>query len=1470
MVTTRREIQAQEPVVEDVPIYTEEEQLAPEEFINPFGPDEFDYRRALSDGYSLPEINEFLAAEQNFDVEQAYRDGYNDEEIIENLSGGKIARSRAPVLRGAAEGAVEEGLGAYGLVKGATSGFKMGVKVPGPAPVKLIAGGVGAAAGALTYAVAGQSLGEFLTDVFNGGSDVVPSQRAAYEGGRTFGGTLATMTTAPYMIARGQIADLGTRAMRQQAQKVLTPSPTMMDKTADLLRKAERSVTKSAISARRSPVRAGAISGVTAVSTGIAGGVSETLFPENPYTRFVAEVGAGFVPTARLVDSLSNRAYVGIRNTLDGFSQQGRMASAGRRLHDVFEDIARKYNYEYDNEDFKAELAATIEVEGLAKEFGMEAPDLTVAQRMQGPMKLFAEAVERGLRSSGRGKAFQQESKTAAENYNVFAEQLLGLLLQQGKNDPSALVAAAEVRKNAFDQLLAHRVGIAINDSMNAAAKVGQNIDVEQQSKLINETVLKAYREAREQEKIFYRQVEEQLGAEEISASETLAVLQELEELETSLPAGMGQFLRELIPEASDAQLNLSDQRRELVSLQTSFEDARRARQTLDVKNPIAQEIISGRTTEPGIVQGALSRERAVQLMRLVQTLEPNDFSGPLPRNRNLSVGEEQELLRDSIIILSEIPNNRRTTGQRALLKRLQADAELVEMNVNLQRQGNAVETLAESLPPPEANPMSVYRLLQFRQGIRQAQRKLRPDPNNADAVRMLGEIHDSTLRDLEKFSGDFGSPSVTIGPDGQFSFLDDAIEDGMARATDDRLEVLRKANAFTRSLHDVFTRTFAGEVRKKDNRGAFKVDPELLHESLMRGSGNRVALRMQQLGEAVNWLYSPQMQQFADGPEIPIEDLADLNTNRLGTLLGAETDILRFFAGQTVDPETGMINPARAQTFLKNYASSLGAMFPRVFNDLNDAKKAAYLVKEVEDTAKTDTRLFEQTALAQFLGFADSPGQIVTGIVGEPGFRPKNSIKNFNNLVVELNDAPEEAKEGLKDIILEQAFVYAGGAQSEQAFSFRKLRDYLFRPMGAGKDSPSVAMVLRDNGLLSTEHFNQYRVMLDQADRISTVMEEVGPAFQGDLVDSGFVLQNLMISFLGSGLATSAMEKARKYLPGLFGSGQTGNIMIPSAGASAARDLFEAQPNALVRDLFVEAFKDPKLLLELLEAAPTNKRQFEKLKMLPGFLADAGIRLVIPQGTLDDVTPVEQDPRLPGEQRRETRPAPGPVPVPISPQRVESVPEPQPVATSQSPVASSDGLWNRVLQQESGNRQTDSYGRVLRSTAGAIGISQVMPSTAMDPGYGVLSIFDMARQNNIRVEKESRQEAERLLGIQELNEQFGRAYFDMLAQRYEGDPVRQLIAYNAGIRVADRYNDNPTTLPRETQGYIANILGVEEPPVKQAAASQPPIAQAAPPAPPAPAPVSPQSLQRAAQVLGPQDDIGMLASEMLMRQRPA
>ena len=780
----------------------------------------------------------------------------------------------------------------------------------------------------------------------------------------------------------------------------------------------------------------------------------------------------------------------------------------------------------------------------------------------------------------------------------------------------------------------------------------------------------------REQEKIFYRQVEEQLGGLDINADETLAALEALNMTETALPAGMSTVLRELRPELTDEQRALTEQRGLLNDLSARLKEAQEKALDNREANPLAEEVIAGRESIldplprenalspiPGRTSGArpvpgLDETEVRELTFLMEDLSPDSL---------LSALDEADARRQAIVLLSKIPSRQRTEKQKSVLARLKEDAKVARLEEDRNQLSDLVATLTNTVERQgtQASPVSVYRLLSIRTDIREAMRKLRPDPNNADTVRQLGKLNDATLQDLEKFSGDFGSPSVVITVDGEFNFLDDQIEDGMALATDDRFEVLRRANAFTRSLHNVFTRTFGGTVRARDSRGAFKIEPAMLYESLMQGSGNKVALKMSQLAEAVNWLYSPEMRQFADGPELNFDQLNDLNVNRLGTLLGAETDIVRFFASQTTDPDTQMIDPGRAKTFLRQYEGTLGRIFPQVFQDLNDAKKAALLVKNVEKEAVDQKRLFEQEAFSQFIGLEDSGGSIVRNIIGIPGDRPTNSIKNFVDLLKQLDNAPLEAKEGLKDIILEDAFTFAGGAQTEIPFSFRRLRDYLFRPMGVGKNSPSVADLLKEEGLLSAEHFNQYRVMLDQAERVAKVAEDVGPAFQGDLVDSGFVLQSLAIRMIGSGLATGTMEKARQFFPGLLGTG-TGNIAVPAAGASAAMELFEAQPNALVRDIFIEAFKNPRLLKEVLEAAPTEKRQYEKLRQFPAFLADAGIRLVesvAQDEPLEDVGIAPVDRTLPGERRRQARPRPRPAPQPTTtppPQPAPVVPPPQ------------------------------------------------------------------------------------------------------------------------------------------------------------------------------------------------------------------
>lgn len=138
-----------------------------------------------------------------------------------------------------------------------------------------------------------------------------------------------------------------------------------------------------------------------------------------------------------------------------------------------------------------------------------------------------------------------------------------------------------------------------------------------------------------------------------------------------------------------------------------------------------------------------------------------------------------------------------------------------------------------------------------------------------------------------------------------------------------------------------------------------------------------------------------------------------------------------------------------------------------------------------------------------------------------------------------------------------------------------------------------------------------------------------------------------------------------------------------------------------------------------------------------------------------------------------------------------------------------SDELWNRVLTTESNNTHFQKDGRVTTSPKGALGAAQIMPQTAMQPGNNVPTIFEMARDMNIPVGAETEEVAKELLANEDLNRKFGRAYFDAMQTRFDGDPAKILIAYNAGPDVAEAYSGDRSVLPTETQGYLAKNLGL-------------------------------------------------------------
>lgn len=144
--------------------------------------------------------------------------------------------------------------------------------------------------------------------------------------------------------------------------------------------------------------------------------------------------------------------------------------------------------------------------------------------------------------------------------------------------------------------------------------------------------------------------------------------------------------------------------------------------------------------------------------------------------------------------------------------------------------------------------------------------------------------------------------------------------------------------------------------------------------------------------------------------------------------------------------------------------------------------------------------------------------------------------------------------------------------------------------------------------------------------------------------------------------------------------------------------------------------------------------------------------------------------------------------------------------AGGDAPVAASvDALWGAQKQQESGGRQFDSNGRLIRSSVGAFGIAQLMPDTATDiaRAMGDPSLAARARTDP------------------EVNERMGKWYMGQQLEKY-GLPSLALAAYNAGpgrvnqwlVTIGDPRKGDLTEaewaarIPfAETRGYVANIM---------------------------------------------------------------
>jgi len=121
------------------------------------------------------------------------------------------------------------------------------------------------------------------------------------------------------------------------------------------------------------------------------------------------------------------------------------------------------------------------------------------------------------------------------------------------------------------------------------------------------------------------------------------------------------------------------------------------------------------------------------------------------------------------------------------------------------------------------------------------------------------------------------------------------------------------------------------------------------------------------------------------------------------------------------------------------------------------------------------------------------------------------------------------------------------------------------------------------------------------------------------------------------------------------------------------------------------------------------------------------------------------------------------------------------------------ENIINKLIHKESAGIHTNPDGSLLTNAkSGAQGITQVMPASGINPGFGIKPLQNDSKEEYIR---------------------FAKDYLNTMYKRYNGDMEKTLASYNWGVGNVDKIikkypEDWKTKLPKETKDYITKILG--------------------------------------------------------------
>lgn len=331
----------------------------------------------------------------------------------------------------------------------------------------------------------------------------------------------------------------------------------------------------------------------------------------------------------------------------------------------------------------------------------------------------------------------------------------------------------------------------------------------------------------------------------------------------------------------------------------------------------------------------------------------------------------------------------------------------------------------------------------------------------------------------------------------------------------------------------------------------------------------------------------------------------------------------------------------------------------------------------------------------------------------------------------------------------------------------------------------------------LQTDEMNRLRAMQEQfsRDRMASQMVGETPQFAGLTEGQPFGTPPApaaapVAPAVNEGLGLRRMTPAEvaRLRQDPYAMGTTAAPAAPVASGAPASDLPSAIENLGVQ---FDAAKMAQLqAVETLQRFGSRQRQQNPAGYQAAVAAEARARQA----------------RETAQQAYETAAVPFTTPVQLGGTRLMQ-PAAAPAAAAQLP--NPQQLLQAMIRVESAGKP----GAV--SPKGAIGLMQVMPASAMNPGFGLPNVFDFAEQMGTQVGKRNEAEAKRLLADPTIGAAYGQRFMDAMLQRYNGNLEYALAAYNAGPGRVDKWlaaGADFSKLPKETREYIPKVLAAMAP----------------------------------------------------------